>query len=187
MQFSGGVCCGWQAYNTQFGPEVLVESWNGTSWRVQPTKDATNSTLFAVSCAASDACTAVGDYENSSDHFATLAESWNGASWKIQPTPHPRSPSPANGSLYGVWCTSSVACTAVGGSSGGLSPGPTATLAEAWNGTAWKIQPTPSPADTAFGSLNGVSCTAARSCTAVGSYAGNTGVEATLAEAEGRN
>ena len=42
------------------------------------------------------------------------------------------------------------------------------TVAEVWNGTAWAVQPTPSPTGSLGSSLSGVSCTSANSCTAAG-------------------
>lgn len=48
------------------------------------------------------------------------------------------------------------------------------TLAERWNGRSWRVQPTPNPPNfrSSFGglALDGVSCPAARSCTATGEY-----------------
>jgi hypothetical protein len=50
-------------------------------------------------------------------------------------------------------------------------------------GPSWKIQPTPNPAGATNGSfLNGVSCTAATACTAVGYYVNSSGFRLTLAE-----
>jgi hypothetical protein len=44
------------------------------------------------------------------------------------------------------------------------------TLAERWNGTNWSIQETPNP--TTNSKLDGVSCTSAKACTAVGEDSG---------------
>jgi hypothetical protein len=59
------------------------------------------------------------------------------------------------------------------------------TLAERWNGTSWKIQPTPNPtggAKSAPKDLSGVSCTSATACTAVGHYILGLSQYLTLAE-----
>jgi hypothetical protein len=56
------------------------------------------------------------------------------------------------------------------------------TLAEHWNGTAWKAQTTPNPAGSAFSELAGVWCTSTTICTAAGDYRAPGGVEMTLAE-----
>jgi hypothetical protein len=67
------------------------------------------------------------------------------------------------------------------GSNGGFE----ATVAEAWNGTAWTIQPTPKEPFGQIGALYGVSCTAGSACTAVGGdgpMIGDYGVQVPLAE-----
>ena len=73
-------------------------------------------------------------------------------------------------------CTAATVCTAVGSyaNSSGL-----VAMAERWNGSSWKIQPTPTGARPGF--LSGVSCTAATACTAVGDY-DSSGMDVTLAE-----
>src|SRR5207253_700544 len=71
---------------------TLAARQNGTSCTLQrpPTPThATPSVLDAVSCTASSACAAVGQYRNSAGVLATLAERWNGTSWTIQSTPNP--------------------------------------------------------------------------------------------------
>ena len=68
--------------------------------------------------------------------------------------------------LDGVSCTSGSFCTAVG-SYFSMRGGPL-TLAETWNGTAWRFQPTPNPVAQGRNQLNSVSCTSPRSCAAVG-------------------
>src|SRR5689334_2425239 len=100
--------------------------------------------------------------------------------WQITPTP----PNPhgtqlgAISRLASVSCISASACTAVGeadpassnGAHGGFGPG--YALVERWNGTAWKIQSAPTPADAqAFGPiLASVKCISASFCMAVGNY-----------------
>lgn len=47
------------------------------------------------------------------------------------------------------------------------------TLVEAWNGTAWKVVPSPNSATPAtLNHLVGVSCASAASCSAVGDFGG---------------
>jgi hypothetical protein len=142
---------------------------NGTTWSIQPTPSKGNdgSDLKDVSCTAANACTAVGNYHVYQQHFVytfTLAERWNGTAWTIQSTPNPNS---FNNGLNGVSCSSTSACTAVGG-------GVNAPLAERWTGAGWAIQPTPKPAGTPV-TLTGVSCPTSTDCTAVGEYTGATG------------
>jgi hypothetical protein len=117
-----------------------------------------------VSCTSATACTAVGYYYiNNNFNLMTLAERWDGTSWTIQPTP-----SAGSSSLSGVSCTSAVACTAVGAS--GMVDGDCVFLAERWDGSTWTHQTIATPSGFEDGCLNGVSCTSATSCTAVGYY-----------------
>src|SRR5579864_945137 len=112
------------------------------SWQIQPSANGTGakaSRLVAVSCTSAPACTAVGNYINSTGIQVTLAERSNGANWSVQTTP------PVVGAksseLSGVACTSATSCTAVGSYTNGT--GTRLTLAEHWNGTSWAIQTTP--------------------------------------------
>jgi hypothetical protein len=146
---------------------ALAELWNGTSWGVYTSGlPATRSPigLSAVSCLGSSACTAVG-YLNTS----TLAAGWIGTAWATQSTQNPSAPS----QLSGVSCNGTT-CIAVGEGNG--------TLAEELTGTAWTIQPTPNPSAATNSYLASVSCPTSAACTAVGSYANNSGTTVTLAE-----
>lgn len=162
--------------------KTLAEAWDGTTWSIQSTPnppDAAASELASVSCTAADACTAVGTtYTRSSGKTVPLAETWNGTAWSIQSPPGPTGD--RNGYLQGVSCTAADACTAAGYS---LTPaGVGATLAEAWNGTAWTIQSAPDPAGAVYSALSGLSCTSADACTAVGSYVSASRATLVLAE-----
>jgi hypothetical protein len=164
----------------QFVP--FAEEWNGTSWSlrntpVSPTAIPFNAgtVLRGVSCTAPNACTAVGSYVNRIGGLSTLAERWNGTSWSIQPTPD--QPGSDGSSLLSVSCTSASACTAVGYYFEPHSS-TSSTLAEAWNGASWSIQPTPHRATTVNHVLHAVSCTSATACIAVGSVGSDTLAEA---------
>jgi hypothetical protein len=133
-----------------------------------------NGSLKGVSCASATACSAVG---NGYGTGLTLAERWNGASWAVQATPNPTGATFAT--LSAVSCPSERACTAVGSYTS--STGQTMPLAERFNGTSWEIQATPTPTGATSATLSGVSCTAARACTAVG-YAGSASQATMLAE-----
>ena len=147
---------------------TLAERWNGTSWLAQTTPNpggTGGSALNGVSC-TSTVCFAVGNYVKAG-HEVTLAEHWTGGtSWSLQTTPNPTGATVSY--LYGVSCTSTTACTAVGYS--GSTNANRETLAERWNGTSWKIQTTPKPTGATVSFLSGVSCTSTTACTAVGHY-----------------
>ena len=98
------------------------------------------------------------------------------ATWSI-------SPSPDEGSrtiLNDASCTSSTSCVAVGEFITSTNS-PDRNLVESWNGTSWSIVPSPNQGS-GFNQLNGVSCTSAADCVAVGSYNNSSSVEQTLVE-----
>jgi len=154
------------------GPTWLAEHWNGKKWAAEPTP-AGDAKLNAVSCTSDTACTAVGQVHSGAKEYPielTLAERWNGKKWAVEPTPK------LNGTvveayLEGVSCASATACTAVGTYT--LKGKQPSLLAENWNGKKWVIESVPEPKKTfaadPFG-LTAVSCSAAASCVAVGSY-----------------
>jgi hypothetical protein len=168
---SATACTAVGYYSSPF--QTLIEQWNGTSWSIVPSPNATTTQdnwLYGVSCTSASACTAVGFYTNGSFSQETLIEQWNGSSWSIVPSPN--TSAPQDNFLEGVSCTSASACTAVGYYTNGGSYDQ--TLVEQWNGTTWSIVPSPNPSVTQDSQLNGVSCTSASSCTAVGyAYSGS--------------
>lgn len=157
----------------------------GAGWNVErtPNQDLASTSineLSAVSCTSGRACTAVGSHSASlSSPGFPLAERWNGTRWRIQPTILPSGAKSAT--LAGVSCASATACTAVGGTPG-KTPDTSLSLAEAWNGTKWRVQATPVPKGSTSNSLFAVSCTSPDACTAVGNY--RTAAGHTLAMAE---
>src|SRR6266702_1969068 len=157
--------------------DTLAETWNGTSWSVQPTPTPTSpnpATLTGVSCTSARACIAVG----TADGFEPLAEAWNGTSWSLQKPPAPAGAT--GGVLSAVSCTPGNACIAVGNYQKGSAH---ALLAERWDGTAWSLQQAAAPPGAARSYLNGVSCRSADACTAVGSYQSGKFAHVPLAEA----
>jgi DNA-binding beta-propeller fold protein YncE len=147
----------------------LVERWNGTEWSIQSTpapSEAKESQPSGVSCPASNACTMVGYYKNSAGVDLPLAESWNGTEWSLKSMPSPTGAKKTT--VNGVSCTAAGACTAVGRDEN--SSGTGLPLVERWNGSEWSLQTAPSPTGATNSPLDGVSCTAAASCTAVGVY-----------------
>ncbi len=177
-------CMAVGSYRNSSGTDLsLSESYTyGTGWQIRSTPEPSgtlNSGLDAASCTSSSACTAVGEYENSSGKVLPFAERWNGTEWKVQSMPNPTGSKESYAT--GVSCTSTSACTMVGtykNSSSVYVP-----YAEAWNGTEWKVQSMPTPTGaTATRMHGGVSCTSSSACTGVGYYINSSGVEVTLAE-----
>ena len=78
-------------------------------------------------------------------------------------------------------CASATACTAVGAAIGKTSRR-SVNLAEAWNGTSWRVQAIPTPPGSTGSSLFAVSCTSPSACTAVGDYGNAAGRVLAVAE-----
>ena len=141
-------------------------------WSVtpSPSQASGDNDLNAVSCATESNCVAVGSYINGAGVSQTLVESWNGGTWSIIPSPN----ATGNNDLEGLSCISSTYCVAVGNYNNNGS-GTVPTLIESWNGTTWTI--IPSPSETDYSNLNGVSCLTPTDCVAVGNSSGQTLVE----------
>jgi hypothetical protein len=171
---SASACTATGSYGVPGGGLTLAERWNGTKWVIQatpnPSGDA-NLVLAGVSCISASACIAVGSYFDMPEGpGGTLAEHWNGTTWTSQPIPNPPGndgDGNADGGVSGVSCTSASACTTVGAYYNNNSA--VVTLAEHWNGKAWRIQHTPNPSGSSNIGLGQVSCTSASACIAVGS------------------
>src|SRR5215831_16027412 len=139
----------------------LAEIWTGAGWKIQPVPSPAGHPLSGFFAAA---CTAGGASLDGSGTSVPLAERWTGASWRVQVTPVPAGS--IGSGFAGMSCSSATTCTAAG--SYGTSSGSGVMLAEAWNGTRWSIQATPSPAGATGSEFLAVSCTAPGACTAVG-------------------
>src|SRR5437764_3823913 len=166
----GRYSCTAVGYRVSSVVRPLVERWNGVAWSIQsvPIPPQSFWAIFqSVSCTARTACTAVGGViGNGVDaQERPLGERWDGTAWTIEPTPNPHA---ENGSaLDGVDCTGPSACEATAAYA--YADVELAVFAMGWNGTPWTIQPPPDPAGATDSSLNGVACTSASACVAVGS------------------
>jgi hypothetical protein len=139
-----------------------------TSWTIESSPNpsgALSSGLRFGSCTTSGACTSVGRYVSSGGTQAPLAERWNGTAWTAQLPPNPAGAT--SGELLGASCTTATACAASGSA---VTSGVRGPLAEAWNGSTWTVQSTPTPVGSTFSELTAISCTSSSACTAVGSY-----------------
>lgn len=127
-----------------------------------------NRSLGGVSCVSRSLCMGVGPYGVQATDFGsdapTYSRVWNGRAW-LAPVavPSPR----LSYSLAAVSCVSSRSCLAVGGWE---DLGPLTflkgQLSDMWNGRTWRKLPV--LAGSGPSQLNGVACTAAFRCVAVG-------------------
>jgi hypothetical protein len=163
------------------GNRTLIERWKGSAWAQVPSPNPAGGTLSnglndVVALSASRAW-AVGSYGTSPAASRTLIVRWNGAHWQ-------KVPSPNRGSLInelgGVSATSPASAWAVGDYQNGNGTAEQ-TLIEHWNGSSWKLQPSPNPGGAAGNTiLGGVAATSATNAWATGYYTGSSGHGQTL-------
>lgn len=130
---------GW-AYNQSLGAyRTVTEHWNGTSWSLVKSPNATNgyNLLNGVAVVAANDVWAVGNAAIGGT-YSTLVEHWNGTAWSIVPSPN--TPGMSN-ILQAISVISANDIWAVGYSTD--SNFNNFTLALHWNGTAWSIVPSP--------------------------------------------
>ena len=162
---------GQQTLHPLTGPVTLAERWNGKTWSIIPTPvppASLDSELNGVSCAPSGPCMAVGDFNFNTGATSTtgFAELWNGTRWTEIPTAQPAS---ASSLLLGVSCRIASDCTATGWWNP-VNTSESFPLVNHWDGTRWRVVPSPHPASLNDSVLSGVSCPAAGSCVAVGDF-----------------
>jgi hypothetical protein len=118
--------------------------WNGRTWSKAsaPNPDGTGSTsrneLDAVTCSGAASCTATGEFGGEgASPVRNLAIRLNGKKWQQTFTPDlAGTGTGAVNDLFGVRCTGSANCFAVGS---GFTPGsPTVEVILRWNGKRWE-------------------------------------------------
>jgi hypothetical protein len=138
------------------GWQGLIESFNGTSWSVDPSPNLNSTSLYRVSCASETFCMAVGttytDYPGQS-----LVAVFNGSSWSIESSP--------SGIDFGdISCASVSFCMALAMNGGSYQ-------AEMFNGSQWSSLSIAAPSNSSSSYLYGltsVSCVSSTFCVAVG-------------------
>jgi hypothetical protein len=162
---SSSMCIAVGDYQTPDGRLAsLAEGWDGVRWSRQLTPNPAGMQtggLAKVSCPTTSTCVAVGEAFIPGSGDLPLIERWDGGTWSVQSAALPAGVD--FGMLHAVSCSSPGACTAVGFY--GLSDGTQVPLIERWDGQAWNLQDSP---DASGNGLEGVSCTSATWCIAVG-------------------
>jgi len=130
----------------------VILTWNGTTWTIGGSHK--GEYFNAVTCTGPTNCLAVG----------RTVKQWNGTKWTI--IAQPNRGDFFDGSATALSCTSATNCYAVGTSLDLAQQEQTSVVH--WNGTTWTPVASPNPTDFSGGSLNGVSCTSATNCVAVG-------------------
>ena len=157
---------------------ALVEVWSGGAWAVEPTPLPTGATwveLADVACPAVHDCIAVGGYIKNqvSGEVQPLAERWNGSTWSVLDVPNPHA---ENGSSFSaIDCTGPGQCEAVGDYD--YADVAQSIIAYGLDGTTWTAQDPVNPMGQGVNAANAVSCPGPGSCTAVGSWTNNFGLQ----------
>jgi hypothetical protein len=153
---------------------ALAEDWNGSRWQreaVPVGATSKSSYLLGVSCPSARDCETIGNITSRWGGTTTLIAVWNGATWQ-------RQAAPAVGAFPGmvpdaISCSETSACTAL------LTPASNRdSVIETWDGRRWAAQPAPMPPGAQIVSLGDLSCTAPRSCLAVGLSSRSEGLSA---------
>jgi len=132
-------------------PTILAKHWDGTKWMTVATPHVAggDSKLNAVLALAPNDAWAVGySTPGKPEESATLTLilHWNGASWKVVPSPNigPKTRSQSN-RLLGLTANSANDIWAFGSYFAADGSGHQMTLLLHWDGTSWKIAPSPNP------------------------------------------
>lgn len=163
---------GYSYESTLSSLKTLVQHWDGSSWSIVSSPNPLASPLAAlqgVTCVSTSSCWAVGYYTDLTNggYYQTLTEYWNGTTWSIVTSPN--TSATEDNVLWGMTCTGTADCWAVGwsvsyDSSGAVSA--VRSLVERWNGTLWAI--TGSPSSPGPQLLQAITCNSISDCWAVG-------------------
>jgi hypothetical protein len=165
---------------------ALAEHWNGSAWSVVPVPTpagASSSQLSGISALSPGDIWAVGSVTTvvgTTVQIRTLTEHWSGTAWSIVPS---RNATNSN-LLTGVAAVAANNVWAVGDTitTDGTNQ-PDRTLIEHWNGSAWSVVASPSPASN--DTLSGVAARSAGDIWAVGTRQDRSGaipIDRTLTE-----
>jgi hypothetical protein len=154
------------AYAIGSDPGVAYH-WNGTVWGTMPLPD----TSFVASSITAVSATDIWLVGSASAGATAEAMNFNGTTWTVVPMQQPTANKPV---LNGVTAVAANDIWAVGEE---LSPAGAAVsaLTEHWNGTAWSIVPSPTPAGI-FPTLTAVAARGSSDVYAVGSALPSDGV-----------
>lgn len=154
--------------------KTLIEHWDGTAWKVVPSPNTTSTGnfLWALSATSPTDIWAVGDKVAAGVPVRTLVEHFDGTKWTVVPSPNPIGSGDLSANvLTSVQAVSATDVNAVGwirdsGTQRVL------TLIEHWDGTKWKVIPSPNqgqaPGD--LNVLNGVTEISATDLYAAGHF-----------------
>jgi hypothetical protein len=134
---------GWAWNNRLSAYRTVIEHWNGATWSLVRSPNATNgyNLLNGVAVVAANDVWTVGQAANGNT-YKTLVEHWNGAAWSVVPSPNVVGSSTV---LTALSVVSGNDIWAVGYSTDTNFVNRSLTMH--WNGAAWSIVSTPSVND----------------------------------------
>jgi hypothetical protein len=140
--------------------KTLIEHWDGTSWKLvtSPNSNQTGNFLWGLSATSPTDIWAVGDRVAPNTPVETLVLHFDGSKWTVVPSPNPILTGDLSANvLSSVQAVSSTDVTAVGFIRDSATQR-TLTLIEHWDGTQWKVIPSPNQGQAAgdLNILNGV-------------------------------
>ncbi len=157
--------------NSSGSASTLIEHWNGHSWQIVSSPNASGSTssfLLGVATVPHDEDVwAVGASFNSAGTFQALIERWNGHMWQIVP-----GVAVSGGDLSGITAISDRDIWAVGNSGPG---GHLQVFIEHWNGHTWQAVPGVNPAGSTSTFLDSVTAVSHNDIWAIGNAFNTTG------------
>jgi hypothetical protein len=151
--------------------QALAMHWDGTTWSIMnpsnvDTSQAAETTMESISCVSTSDCWTVGFTSITQDpRLAPWIQHWNGQAWTSFPAPPAQYNPTSDNILYGVSCSSTSDCWAVG-SQGTV---PVQTLIDHWDGTSWSAVTSPNTSSAVDNILSAVTCASTTDCWAVGS------------------
>jgi hypothetical protein len=160
---------GHQLDGTLGGFGTLTEHWDGTSWSVVPSPNASSFTqgLSDVSAVSSADVWAVGWFYDEFGAERALIEHWDGSTWSIVPSPDPTLEREDLVRLLGIDAISGTDAWAVGMFEVAGSYTHPRTLIGHWDGSRWTVVPSKNPSRI-DDELLGVSAASATDIWAVG-------------------
>jgi len=125
-----------------------------------------NDNFSGDACTSSSFCMAVGNYGSNGRAVGLAERLTGGGSWVVT-APVVSPPHGWNVFANEVACASPASCLFVGSHWAGQT-GPSANLAEFWNGTSWQIVTAPAPVPKGIAGLTDVACPTTKFCLVTG-------------------
>jgi len=146
--------------------QTLILHSAGNAWNIEASPGPASSsinTLNGVACVSATDCWAVGS-SNPNGISKTLIQHYDGSGWTNVASPIPSDSEQGLTALQGIACIAANDCWAVGYYAGQGGQ----TLVELYNGTSWRVVPSPNAPQSPGSALYGVTCATASDCWAVG-------------------